>query len=712
MNLETRLTALNKVGKVLSGRLKKLGLVTVEDLLFYFPFRYEDYSQTKKIADLEDGEEVTIKGKIEIIANKRSPRKKMIITEAIVVDETDRLKVVWFGQPFIGKTLKVGDTVYLSGKVKDDRFGMQLVGPAYEKVTPDTPSQPSPKKGGGFGSALTTTHTARIVPMYPLTAGVTQKQMRFLVSQIIDVAKVVDEWLPEELQDRADVMPLAEAIEMIHFPENAESLRYAERRLKFDELFILQLRAEMIRQNLKRSKAEKLKFKEQEIKKFVEALPFALTKGQKVAAWEILQDMEKSEPMNRLLEGDVGAGKTVVAAMALYNCALNKLQAVILAPTEILAKQHFESLCELLPEVSIGLLSRSELLANNYPLKAKSKAKKKEEFLEAIKSGQIEIIVGTHAVIQEKVLFKNLGLVVVDEQHRFGVEQRKKIKEKSGNKKTTPHFLSMTATPIPRSFALTIYGDLDVSILKEKPGGRKEIKTRLVEPKNRQKAYNFIREQIKSGRQAFVICPLIDNEQETSGKEQNSEKKSVLAEYDKLSKEIFPDLKIDYLHGKMKGTEKDEKMNKFAAGETNILIATSVVEVGVNIPNASVMMIEDAERFGLAQLHQFRGRVGRSDHQSYCFVFSDTDTDKALERLGFFEKNTDGFKLAEYDLEVRGPGEVYGRAQSGMMNLKLATMQDVEIIKLARELAKGIDFENYKILKEKVEEWEINTHLE
>ncbi len=693
MQLHTPVKLLNRVGKTLEKRLKHLGIETVQDLLFYFPFRYEDFSQLRKIKELKDGEQVTIKGKIELIANKRSPRKRTMITEAVVADETEQIKVVWFGQPFITKTLKPGDTVHLSGKITSDMFGMQMVGPSYEKVN------------GGES-----THTARIVPMYPLTTGITQKQLRFLMSQVIGVRSSVKDWLSEDIRDQVDVMDLQEALGAIHFPESDDEMKHALRRLKFDELFLLQLRGEMVRQEIKKTTAPEIKFKEKEIKEFVKKLPFELTKKQKISAWEILQDMDSSEPMNRLLEGDVGSGKTVVAAIALYNAVLNGYQAVIMAPTEVLAGQHFESLCELLGDnASIGLLTRSKFEISN--LKLSNDKITKKQVIEKINNGEVEIIIGTHALLTDKVEFKNLGLVIVDEQHRFGVGQRKTIRDKSGDGDVTPHFLSMTATPIPRSFALTLYGDLDLSIIDEMPADRKLVKTRLVDPHNREKAYDFIREQVKTGRQVFVVCPLIEvanNDKQIT----NLDKKSVLSEYEKLSKNIFPDLKIDFLHGKLKSDEKGDTMKKFAEGEIDILVSTSVVEVGVNIPNASVMMIEGAERFGLAQLHQFRGRVGRAEHQSYCFLFTDSDTQKVNERLEYFEKENSGFKVAQYDLEQRGPGEVFGVAQSGMKNFKLATMQDHDLIKLARDLARGVDFEKYSSLRERVEEWDKSVHLE
>ncbi len=695
MELNAKVSQLNRVAKTLERKLGGLGIETVQDLLCYFPFRYEDYSKTVDISNVVEGERVTIKGKIELIENKRGYWRKRMVTEAIVADDSGQLKVVWFGQPYITKLLKMGDDIYLSGKVMTNKFGTQMVSPSYEKA----------KK--------ITAHTARIVPMYKLTKGISQKQMRFLMTQIIDLADKVTDWLPEGVLDKADLIPFGNALRGIHFPENDEDLEICMKRLKFDELFVLQLRGEMVRQAVKQSKAPQIKFKKKETKEFVDSLPFKLTNKQKIVGWEILQDMEKAQPMNRLVEGDVGSGKTVVAALAMYSAVLNKYQTVIMAPTEVLARQHFLSLQKLLGEkISIGLLTRVEAKVNKGKFSSSSQAGKKREMLGMIKEGGLQIVIGTHALITGKVEFGNLGLVVVDEQHRFGVEQRKMLREKSGDEKTSPHFLSMTATPIPRSFALTMYGELDLSMIDEMPLGRKPIKTKLVDPLNRGKAYDFIKTQVKKGRQCFVVCPLIEDVDEEGVQVVSTEKKTVTTEYEKLSKEIFPELKIGYLHGRMKSDEKEDVMQKFSQGRLDVMVSTSVVEVGVDVPNATVMMIEGAERFGLAQLHQFRGRVGRSEHQSYCILFTGNETDKSRERLEFFSSNNSGFKVAEYDLEMRGPGEVYGSAQSGVMKLRLATMQDKKLIKLSRELARGIDFAKHPSLREKVKQWEKTVHLE
>ncbi len=698
LRLTTPVAELHRVGKNLENKLANLRIQKVQDVLFHFPFRYEDYRSVVAIANVMPGVDLTIKGTIELIANKRSPRKRTMITEAVVRDETDVIRVIWFGQPFIGKILKVGDEVFLSGSIKEDMFGVHMASPAYERVREDKQA----------------THTARIVPMYPLTAGVTQKQMRFLVEQVLPLAEQIKEWIPESILKNNELIPLSRAIQKIHFPENHEERTLAEQRLKFGELFVLQLRAELIRQANARQIAPNIGFKEKEIREFVQELPFELTVDQKKSAWEIFQDIDRGTPMNRLLQGDVGSGKTIVAGLCAYLSFLNGYQTVIMAPTEILATQHFETFGKVFGDkLNFCLLTGSEIRNWKDGIEGESKAARKLYLKKEIFEGRVNVIIGTHALLTEDTQFHKLGLVVIDEQHRFGVEQRKTIRDKSGMEGMYPHFLSMTATPIPRSYALTLYGDLDVSYIKTKPAGRKDIITRLVEPSKRDRAYGFIREQVHKGRQVFVVCPLIQ-EKTKEGESMGvvSEKKTVLSEYEKLSTKIFPDLRVDYLHGKMKSKEKEGIMKKFAEGVTDILVSTSVIEVGVNIPNASIMMIEGAERFGLAQLHQFRGRVGRAEHQSYCILFTEIESVTSKGRLEYFAKTLDGFALAEYDLETRGPGEVYGTAQSGMEELRLATMRDQSIIKAARESARGMDFEKFPELKDRVQEWEARVHME
>lgn len=683
MELDMPIGQLSRVGASTVRRLHKLGITTIQDLLYHFPFRYDDFRQAASIKDLHEGESIIVRGTIELIATRRTPRKRLVLTEALVSDASGSLRVVWFNQPYISKSLQSGDTILLSGTVKADMLGCELVNPGYEKVSKDSVPE------------------SRLVPVYSVTQGLTQKQLRGYVQQAMKGVAAGD-WLPDELLSEYDLVPLQDALRGIHHPVDKTDLAQAERRLKFDELFMVQLRVEAVRRERKSTQAPSLVFKEKEIKYFVEQLPFALTKAQKVAAWEILQNTGADIPMNRLLSGDVGSGKTVVAAMALYNTALNGYQAAIMAPTEILATQHFTSLQALLPEVPIALWTRTQhCIAQQGSVKQFSK----KELAEQCAAGKMPVIVGTHALITEGVQFRQLGLVIVDEQHRFGVAQRQVMKEKGKG----VHFLSMTATPIPRSLALMLYGDLDISIINEMPAGRKKIITRVVEAEKRSDAYAFIRKQVNGGRQVFVVCPLIEESMTAV-----VEKKSVMVEYEKLSKTIFPDLKVGFLHGKMKPAEKEEIMSAFKSNQLHILVATSVIEVGVNIPNATVMMIEGADRFGLAQLHQFRGRVGRSDHQAYCLLFTDSESPRSKERLAYFENHHDGFKLAEKDLEMRGAGQLYGTMQSGLVDLKLATLSDAELLKQTREAAKKItpQLERYPVLKLKLEAAGKAVHLE
>lgn len=701
--LATPVKDLSRIGQATASRLKRLGIETVEDLVFYFPFRYDDFSASLKIRDLKPGITASIYGRIELISNKRSPIKKKIITEALISDETGSIKAVWFNQPFLTKTLRVGDKVILAGKVDYDYYGIQINSPSYEKA--------------GYGKEAI--HTARLVPIYSITENLTQKQIRTLINIVIELTDQIKEWLPENILLRHNFLSISHALREIHFPSSGELLKKARMRLKFDELFFLQLQAQILKNNLRQKKAMPVIFKETEIVDFVRNFPFRLTDAQRKAAWEILKDIEKTKPMNRLLEGDVGSGKTVVACVAAYNTVLNGFQSVLMAPTEILAKQHFNSISNLLNKfgVRMGLLTRTERIfahhAENPPLNGRrgedvnSGIEKHErivplcdrgqsacagrgcvdvqkiskiKILNFIKNGEVDFLIGTHALLQEKVEFKNLALAIVDEQHRFGVEQRKMLREKSGDPVTMPHFLSMTATPIPRSLALTVYGDLDLSILDQMPVGRKRISTKVVKSENRMHAYEFIRKQIVAGGQAFVICPLIDPSDKLGVK-------SVKEEYEKLNRQIFQDLKIGMLHGKLKSKQKEEVMEKFLQNEIKILVSTSVVEVGVDVPNATVMMIEGADRFGLAQLHQFRGRVGRSHHQSFCLLFTESASQNVYERLAVLEQNNNGFELAEKDLQFRGPGQVYGVQQSGIPDLKIASLGDYDIIKNAKREA-------------------------
>lgn len=677
LKLDSKIELINRVGQTTAKRLKLLGIKTVRDLLFHFPFRYEDFSKITQVKDVKDGDLVNIVGQVELIQKKRSPRKRMYITEGLVTDANgDQIKIIWFNQPFITNYIKVGDTVSFTGKISQDFSGAVLKSPNYEKVSNSSKAQ-------------------GITPVYSLTANITQKQVRFLVKQVINFCNQIEDYLPQNVIDSQKLFGLAKTIKELHFPSSFDSLEKARNRLAFDELFLVQLQSQTLKKNLKSQKSIKIEFKEKDTKNFVNSLSFKLTDDQKKSSWSILQDLKKEKPMSRLLEGDVGSGKTITSVIAALNTALNKLQTVIMVPTEILAFQHYNSIKKNLANfnIEVGLYTRTKKIFNE-----QNQTKKTAK--EIIKNGAMEIIIGTHSLIQEDIEFKNLALAIIDEQHRFGVKQRKALMEKSGDPETIPHLLSMTATPIPRSLALVIYGDLDISIIKEMPKGRKKIITKLVNENKRNEAYNFIQKEIEKGRQAFVVCPLIEESEKM-------EADSVNEVYNKMKK-VFPDLQVAMLHGKMKAKEKDEIMDEFLKNKTNILVSTSVIEVGVDVPNSTIMIIESADRFGLAQLHQFRGRVGRSEHQSYCFLFSDAASGKTKERLEALEKHHSGLDLAKIDLKQRGPGEVYGTEQKGFPEFKMADLFDSVQIKAAQDEAVKIleedgELKKYPLLKAKLD---------
>ncbi|MDP2736321.1 MAG: ATP-dependent DNA helicase RecG [bacterium] len=697
ITLETDAIEISRVGESTAKKLKKLGIERVRDLLFYFPFRYDDFTSLTPIAKLQAGLSANVVGQIELIQNKRSWKRRMNITEALVTDGTETLKVIWFNQPFIARNLRVGDKISLAGKVEDSYSGLAMNSPVYEKLI----------NGQGV-------HTQGLVPNYHLTAGLTHKQVRFLIKQIINLSSLVSDWEPDEIKKNLKLISLGEAIKKIHFPKNKLEIKKARERLAFDELFLIQLQSQLVKKSLDLSRAAAIKFYEKETKKFVDSLPFKLTDAQRKVAWEILQDLAKDKPMSRLLEGDVGSGKTIVIIIAMLNAVLNSQQAVLMVPTEILAKQHYDTICRLLEKfnVKVGLVTRVNKLMSK-------QSEKKFKAADIVENS--DIIIGTHALIQEDIKFKNLALAIIDEQHRFGVEQRKTLLKKNTalatpclrggrDKNLSPHFLSMTATPIPRSLALALYGDLDLSVINQMPKDRKKIITKVVPENQRTKAYEFIRSEIKNGRQVFVICPLIDISDKLGVK-------SVEEEYKKLDKIIFPELAIGKLHGKMKAPEKEKIMQEFLDNKIKILVATSVVEVGVDVPNASVMMIEGADRFGLAQSHQFRGRVGRSIYQSYCFLFTDSRAPQTLNRLQALVDYSSGSDLAKLDLKFRGPGEFYGTAQKGFPELKMASLFDYALMKQARDQAVKLIKEDENLsgwpsLKEKFGEWEKLVHLE
>ncbi len=687
LTLSTEIEQLPRVGPAISKKLHHLDISTVADLLQYYPFRYDDFSQIVPIIQIKQDTQCTIRAQINLIANKRAWRRRIYVTECLVSDDTASLKIIWFNQPFITKLLKQGDVVYFSGKAEYSTYGLQLQNPTYEKVKKDQ------------------THTARIVPIYSVTEKLTEKQIRYLIKSALPLANQIPDWLPIEIVSKYKLINLPQAIREIHFPTNHKTLAQAVRRIKFNELFLIQLRTQSIRQHLAQKKAPLIGFDQDITQNFVSQLPFVLTASQKKTAWQILQDINKDVPMNRLLQGDVGSGKTVVAAIAMLNTVKSGYQAALMAPTEILAHQHYQTIFELLKNsgYTIVLLTGNEKTIMGKQIRS-------TVISQQIKDGSVKIIIGTHALIQNKINFKQLGLVVIDEQHRFGVDQRKTLKLKSIGRDLTPHLLSMTATPIPRTLALTVYGDLDISTISEMPVGRKKIITKIVPPEKRHLAYEFILKEIGKGRQAFVICPLIDESDKLGVK-------AATAEYLNLQKNIFPQLRIGLLHGKLKAVEKDRAMEDFKSHRLSILVATAVIEVGIDVPNASVMMIEGAERFGLSQLHQFRGRVGRAEHQSYCFVFTDSDNEKTKNRLNALVTAKNGFELAEMDLEFRGPGEVYGLRQSGFPEMRLAKLTDFEIIaetrEASRQLFSTIDrLDRWPLLQEKLSRFSQNLHLE
>ena len=692
-HLQTSLSQISFIEKNYLKKLEKLGLKTVRDFLYFFPVRYDDFSLAKKISDLKVNETATIEGKIKSIQNIRTWKKRMTITEALAEDASGSIRIIWFNQSFILSNIKEGGIYRFSGKLISDAKGPHLSNPAYENA------------------ARTPTNTGRLVPVYSETYGVTSKWLRWKISQLLkSYSSTIPEIVPTAILKRQKLLNAKEAIKELHFPSNLENIKLAQKKVAFEEMFLIQLNAIRARRDWKQSKSIQVSFDEKLIKKFVASLPFKLTNAQKKSSFQIIKDLEKNFPMNRLLEGDVGSGKTVVAAMAALEAMMAGFQTAILAPTEVLARQHFETFGKVLKDFSqkIGLLTNSES-------RTFWKKNTKKNFLGKIKRGDIKILIGTHALIQKSVEFNNLALVVIAEQHRFGVNQRAYLQKqtstlKDGLKKSVPHLLSMTATPIPRTLALAFFGNLDISLLDEMPKGRKKIITKIVTPAKRQEIYNFIRTEIESGRQAFFIFPLIEESEKISGK-------AATEEYKILSEKIFPDLKIGLLHGRMKPKEKEALMQNFKNKDLNILVSTSVIEVGVDVPNATIMVIEGSERFGLAQLHQFRGRVGRSDHQSYCFLFTDSNSENTSKRLRALIDSEDGFKLAEYDLEIRGPGQFLGTRQSGVADSAMQYLGDIKLIQQARLEAQSVfaldpKLEKFPVLKETLEKMDREVHLE
>ncbi|MDO8265182.1 MAG: ATP-dependent DNA helicase RecG [Candidatus Parcubacteria bacterium] len=723
MDLSTPIEQIPRIGPVYQRKLKKLGVKTVRDILFHFPHRYEDFSNLIPIAEVKTDETSCILGKILDIKTTRIWKRKLSVTEAIIEDKTGAIKATWFNQPYLEKVLKPSDIACFAGKVLTGKKGIHLSNPIYEKILKSELHQSSESKLPAIYKDEFT-HTARIIPVYPETERLSSRWLRTIIKPLLLAFKSsLDDPLPEKIRKENQFLSLAQALWQVHFPDNLESAEKAKSRFSFEELFNISLFTGRARMRIALNKAPVAPFNIQAVQKLVNSLPYKLTDPQRKSAWQILKDMEKPRPMNRLLEGDVGSGKTVVAAIAALNMIKAGYQIAFMAPTEILAKQHFRTVAVLLQnfKINIGLLTGKEDKFISWKLKNDTVEISRKKLLERTMKEEINILIGTHALIQKQVKFGNLGLVILDEQHRFGVEQRARLQKNSLKQiKSIPHLLSMTATPIPRTLALTIYGDLDLSLIDELPKGRKKIITKAISPEGRKKAYAFLKKHVKLGRQVFVICPRIESGKTSENKPDAlgwAEAKAVKEEYEKLSKQIFPDLKIGMLHGKMALKEKERIMRDFKNGKINILVSTSVIEVGIDIPNATVMMIEGAERFGLAQLHQFRGRVGRSKYQSYCLLFSESDTIKTARRLKALVESEDGFELAEKDLEIRGPGDFQGTRQWGIPDLVMNSLKDIRLIEKTRQAAKEIleddpYLKKYPLLKERIEEFGEKIHLE
>jgi ATP-dependent DNA helicase RecG len=662
--MEEKIESLNYLKKRDITRLKKLGIETLRDCFYYFPNRYEDFSNIKKISEIETDTPLTIQGKIERVKDIFL-RNGKVLTEVEISDDSSQIKAIFYNQPFLKNVFKKGEFFSFSGKVVEKSGKFYLQHPIYEKI-PKIP----------YFQLL---HTGKIIPIYPETKGISTKWIREKISLIIkNEIEKVKEFLPEKILKSLNLIPLKEAILKIHFPEKKEDIEISRFRFAFEELFLLEI--EVLREKLKvkRKKAYPLKIQIQTIKDFIKSLPFELTESQKRETWRMLREMEKDLPMNRLLQGDVGSGKTLVATILALNCAKNEYQCAMVAPTEILAAQHYKRMYKILEnfEKRIGILTKGYCEFSAMKIK-------KEEMLEKIKKGEVKILIGTHSLFEEKIQFSKLALLIFDEQHKFGVEQRRKLLEKQ---EILPHFLSMTATPIPRTLALTIFGDLDISFLKELPSGQRKVKINVLLPKEQNQAFEFLREKLKEKEQAFFVCPRI----EISQKGRLFSEVKTVKEQAALLRKIFPEAKIGILHGRMKTKEKEIIMTQFEEKFLDILVATNVIEEGIDLPQVNILFIQNAERFGLSQLYQLIGRIGRSGKEAFCFLISHLPTKESAKRIEALLSSQNALELAEKDLEIRGPGELLGERQTGKLDLKVAKFTDLPLIELAREKAKEI----------------------
>lgn len=672
IELRKKIQYVKGVGPKRAQKLKKININTIEDIMFYFPRTYEDRRQINKINDCIEGQKVNLKVCVSGTPIISRPRRGLSIIKLLVRDDTGFAYLVWFNQEYLKNIFKKDETIRVSGKVKNSYGQIQINNPEYRK------------EDGNFQKVR------KIVPIYPLTEKLTNNEMIKIVSNVLDeYLQYVEEILPLDVVRELNFWSKEDSLNNIHFPNDRNSYVKSKERLAFEELLLLQLGLMVIKNKHNKDKAGIKFLKVTEIDEFIKSLPFKLTRAQIKVYKEIEKDMESERPMNRLVQGDVGSGKTIIAILAMLKAVRSGYQAVMMAPTEILATQHYESINETLRNHNI----KCEILVGSIPNKRKGK------ILEKMKDGEIDILVGTHAIIQNGVEFKNLGLAITDEQHRFGVRQRAALKQKGQN----PDVLVMTATPIPRTLALILYGDLDISIIDELPPGRKSIKTYTVIKSMKKKVYDFVNKQIKEGRQAYIVCPLVEESEELSIQ-------SATELYEMLKSSYFHQYKLGLLHGKMKSKDKEDIMENFKNGKIHILISTTVIEVGVNVPNANIIVIENAERFGLAQLHQLRGRVGRGNHQSYCILINESNSEVSKERMKIMESTTNGFIISEKDLEIRGPGDFFGTRQHGLPELKIANIfTDIRLLKLAQNISKKIlkedpllDSIKYSKLKEEI----------
>jgi ATP-dependent DNA helicase RecG len=684
MNLATNLSSIGGIGYTFAYRLQNLGLHNVRDLIYHFPFRYDDFSNVTNTLEAQIGEKVTLQGEIWSIRNIYTKTRK-ILTQAVFNDGNAPIDLTWFNSQYLIKSIKVGDRLQISGKISKYKNKLSIIAPVWEKLTGDSLQSIASRS---VQSDTNTLHTGRLVSVYPETEGLSSKWFRTKINLFLpQVIEEIKDPLPDSI--RAEMLTLSEAIKTIHQPETLQLAQKARDRLGFDELFYIQLATAKTRLEWqKKPLIQPFKIDQDKIAEFIAALPFGLTNAQLRVIGEISEDLKREQPMNRLVQGEVGSGKTVVAAVIAYIAHLNSLRTYYMAPTEILAFQHHANLQRLLEPygIYVGLYTGSKKFnkKKREAVSVKDKEKSKTQSSVLLHPSPLtlypHVVVGTHALLSNKLEIPDIGLIIVDEQQRFGVEQRSVLR----NKAKVPHFLTMTATPIPRTVALTLYGDLDLSIIDELPKGRQDIKTHVIPKKKREDAYAFLHKKVKEGDQVYIITPLIEVSETLLSA------KAAIHEFERLQKEIFPDLRMGLLHGRLKPKEKDQVLQDFKNHLLDILVSTTVIEVGVDVPNATIMLIENAERFGLAQLHQLRGRVGRGVKQSYCFLFSGVEENEVYKRLKNLETISDGLKLAELDLKIRGSGQIFGKEQSGRFELKIASFSDLELIEKTRLAARKL----------------------